>query len=149
MKKIISLIFILFLVGCSKEEYITCNIEVDNDLQNYTMTGTYKIYYDGSYVTRIEEQEMYVSSDQTMIDYFIESKNLDYYNLNDLYGGYTYTIKSSETSVSLSATIDVSLVNIKQMVNDQKIDEDYVISNRLTTSGIVKTYESKGAICDI
>ena len=41
------LVFIiaLFLVGCSKEEIVTCNIEVDNDLQNYTMKGIYNIYY--------------------------------------------------------------------------------------------------------
>ena len=43
----------------------------------------------------------------------------------------------------------MELVDIKKMVKDKKIDKDYVISNKLTTSGIVKIYESKGAICDI
>ena len=35
------------------------------------------------------------------------------------------------------------------MEQDKKIDKDYVVGNRLTTSGIVRVYESKGAICDI
>ena len=149
MKKIISFIFILFLVGCSKDNYITCNVQVDNDLQNYTMTGIYKIYYDGSYVTKIEEHEKFISPDESIITYLDESKNLEYYNLDDLYDGYTYKIDKDENSVNISTTIDMDLVDIKEMVKDQKIDKDYVISNRLTISGIVKIYEFKGAICNI
>lgn len=148
MKKIISLIFILFLVGCSND-YITCNIEVNNNIQDYNMTGVYKIHYKGNYVTKIEEQEKYVSPNETTLNYFDESKSLDYYNLNDLYGGYTYTISKSDESVNFSSIIDMSVVNIKEMVKDRRIDKDYVISNKLTTSGIVRIYESKGAICDI
>ena len=41
--KIIRLIFILFLVGCSND-YITCNIEVNNNIQDYNMIGEYKIH---------------------------------------------------------------------------------------------------------
>lgn len=149
ISKIFSLLFIILLVGCSKEEYITCNIEVDNDTQNYEMTGTYKIYYDNSYVTKIEKSEKYISSDKAMIDYFEEANNLDYYNLNDLYGGVIYTVKNNESNVEVDVTIDMNNVDIKQMVKNKELDKDYVISNKLTTSGIVKIYESKGAICDI
>ena len=148
MKKIISLIFILFLVGCSND-YITCNIEVNNNIQDYNMIGEYKIHYKGNYVTKIKEQEKYISSNKNTLNYFEESKKLDYYNLNDLYGGYTYTISNSDGSINFSSIIDMELVDIKKMVKDKKIDKDYVISNKLTTSGIVKIYESKGAICDI
>lgn len=149
MKKIIVLIFTLFLVGCSKEEMFTCNIEVENNLQNYTMKGIYTIHYKDNYVTRIEKKERYISSDEEIINYLKESKELEYYNLNDLYGGYIYDIKSSETGVAIISNIDLSLVDLKKMEQDKKIDKDYVVSNRLTKSGIVRFYESKGAICDI
>ena len=149
MKKIIILIFALFLVGCNKEEMITCNIEVDNDLQNYTMKGIYNIYYKDNFVTRIEKKEQYISRDKEIINYLNESKSLEYYNLNDLYGGYTYEIKSSKTSIAIISNIDLSLVNLKKMEQDKKIDKDYVLNNRLTKSGIVRVYEAKGAICDI
>lgn len=148
MKKIISLVFILFLVGCSKEDYITCNVEVDNNIQNYNMEGTYKIYYKDNYVTKIEKKENYISPDESVIDYFAEAKNLEYYNLNDLYGGYTYTIKRNKKSINLDADIDMSLVDVKEMVKDKYLDNDYVISNKLTLSGAKYFYKSKGAICD-
>lgn len=149
MKKIIVLIIALFLVGCTKEEMITCNIEVDNDLQNYTMKGIYNIYYKDNYVTKIEKKEQYISPNEDVITYLNDSKNLEYYNLNDLYGGYTYEIKNSETALAITSKINLSLVDLKKMEQDKKIDKDYVVGNRLTTSGIVRVYESKGAICDI
>ena len=139
----------MFLVGCSKNNYITCNIEVENKIENYNMNGIYKIYYKNNFVTNIEKQETYISPDQGVIEYFNEVKNLEYYNLNDLYNGFSYEIINEENSVGINVTIDLELVDIKQMLKDKKIDKDYVVSNKLTTSGIVKIYESKGAICDI
>ena len=149
MKKIIILIFALFLVGCSKEEMFTCNIEVDNNLQNYTMKGIYTVYYKDNYVTKIEKKEQYISPDEEILNYLKESKELEYYNLNDLYSGYTYDVKNNETSVAIISNIDLSLVDLKKMEQDKKIEKDYIIGNRLTKSGIVRVYESKGAICDI
>ena len=148
MKKIIGLILVFFLVGCSNK-YITCDIEIENNVQNYNMTGSYKIYYKDNYVTKIEKSEKYISNDEDVISFFEESKNLEYSNLNDLYKGYKYSIKSYETSVFVDVLIDMELVNLKQLVKDKQIDKDYVINGKLTTSGIVRFYESKGAICDI
>lgn len=149
VKKIIVIMFILFLVGCSKNEYITCNIDINNEQQNYIMRGSYKIYYKDNYVTKIEENEKYISNDEYMLEYFNESKNLDYYNLNDLYGGYTYNINKNENNIDLSVIIDIESVDIKNMIKDKKIDQDYIVGNRLTTTGAIKIYESKGAICGI
>lgn len=149
MKRIIGLIFILFLVGCSKQEIITCNIEVDNNLQNYTMKGIYTIYYKDNYVTKIKKKEQFISPNKETITYLNDSKNLEYYNLNDLYGGYTYTINHNETTVVITTNIDLSLVDLKRMEQDKKIEKDYVVGDKLTTSGIVRTYEARGAICDI
>lgn len=137
-----------FFAGCSNK-YISCDIEVENNVQNYNMTGSYKIYYKDNYVTKIEKSEKYISNDEDVISFFEESKNLEYSNLNDLYKGYKYSIKSYETSVFVDVLIDMELVNLKQLVKDKQIDKDYVINGKLTTSGIVRFYESKGAICDI
>lgn len=149
MKKVIVFIFLLFLVGCSKEEIIICNIEVENNLQDYTMKGIYQIYYRDNYVSRIEKEEQFISKNESVLKYLNESKNLEYYNLNDLYGGYKYTINYNETVVSIKTTIDLNLVDLEAMEKDKKIDNTYIVNNRLTTSGIVRIYESKGAICDI
>ena len=149
MKKVISLIFILFLLGCSKNEFATCNIEIDNYDENYYMKGTYKIFYDGNYVIKIEKEEDYISSNDTMIEYFYESKNLEYYNLNDLYGGVTYKVEKKDKSISLDATIDMNLTDVKEMVKGDYINKDYVISNKLTLTGAKYIYESRGAKCDI
>ena len=142
MKKIILTIFVLFLVGCSKNEYITCNIDINNKVENYNMNGVYKIYYKDNFVTSIEKKETYISSDETMINYFNEVNNLEYYNLNDLYGGVSYEISSDETSVNLDVNINLELLDIKKMVKDNKIDKDYVISNKLTNliQGTTDTY---------
>ena len=149
MKRIISIIFILFLVGCSNQKYIKCDIEINNQKEEYEIIGIYKIYYDDNFVTQIEKKEKNITNNEDMIDYFKESKNLEYYKLNDLYSGFDYTINSSYNYIDLSAVIILSEVNIKNMVKDGYIDKDYTISNKLTTSGIVKYYESKGAICNI
>ena len=148
MKKIISFIFVLFLVGCSKQEYFTCNIEVNNKIDNYTLTGNYKIYYNDNYVTKIEKQEEYESEDEYILSYFQESKDLEYYNLNDNYKGFEHKITKGENNVRIKVAIDMNLVEVEKMVKDKKIDKNYVISNKLTTSGIVKIYETKGAVCN-
>lgn len=149
MKKIILVILVLILTGCDKNDYITCKINVDNKVQNYNMDGTYKIYYNDNYVTKIDKLEKYISSDKSMIDYFYESKNLEYYNLKDLYNGVEYKINSNEKSVNIDVKINMNLVDIKNMVKNGYLDKNYVISNKLTKSGIIKIYESKGAVCDI
>jgi len=141
--------FILFFVGCSNKKYINCNIEINNKKEDYEIIGTYKIYYDNNFVTQIEKKEKYITNNEDMIDYFKESKNLEYYKLNDLYDGFDYIINSSGDYINLSVTINLSEVDIKNMVKDGYIDKNYTISNKLTTSGIVKYYESKGAICNI
>ena len=149
MKKLIVFIFVFFLVGCSNNKYITCNVEVNNKIENYNMEGIYKIYYKNNFVTKIEKEEVYISPSEDIIGYFNESKGLEYYNLNDKYNGFLYKINKEENKINLNVSIDLSLVDIKQMVKDKKINKDYVMSNRLCTSGIVDFYESKGAVCDI
>ena len=147
--KVFILISILFITGCGKDKYITCKSEITNKENNYTLSATYKIYYKDSYVTKIEKEEIYKSSSEDIIEYFNEFKNLEYDNLNDLYGGYTYIINSDKESLNISAVIDMNNVDVKAMIKNGYLNEDYAISNRLTTSGAKYFYKAKGATCDI
>jgi len=150
MKKIsivILLISILLLTGCSKEKYFLCKIDLYNKVQEYELNAEYKVYYDDSYVTRIEKKEIYKTNKKDTLNYFNEYKNLEYTNINNLYGGVTHNIKKEIDKIILDASIDFSLTNINKMVKDKYIDGDYVIDDKLTISGIKEIYKEKGAIC--
>ena len=149
MKRIFPLIMIILLTGCTKEKYFTCKIDLNNELMEYNLNATYKVYYKDSYVTRIEKNEIYKTENKETLNYFNEYKNLEYMNLNNLYGGTSYTVDLKENKVILDATINMNEVDIKKMIKDEYINEDYVIKNNLTVGGIKNIYREKGAICDI
>lgn len=144
----IGIVFLTF--GCSsKEKYDICTVDIKNSSENYTLTATYKIYHGRTFVTKIEKEESYKSDDKNTIDYLKKSNELNYSNLKDVYGGYDYKIKSDKTSLNINTTIILDNVDIKQMVKDNLIDSDYVVSNKLTISGAKYFYKEKGANCDI
>lgn len=145
---LICIISLVILTGCGKDKYYTCKINIDNEIQKYSLNGIYKIYYDGNYVTKIEKSEIYTSSEADVLNYFKTSKELYYNNLKDIYKGYEYKINLTDEELTLDINVDLSKLNIKDMVYDGYINEYYVISNALTTSGAREYYKSKGAICD-
>lgn len=149
MKKIFIIICILLLTGCNKEEYFTCTTNLYNETQQYKLKAFYKIYHENSFVTRIEKEEIYTSFNKNTLNYFNEYKNLEYSNLNNLYGGFTYNVDLKDDEVKLNVTIDMSLVDIKKMLKDDYIDSNYVVSNKLSTAGVKNIYKEKGAICGI
>ena len=143
----IFIFLVIMLCGCSKDEYITCDINVRNNVDDYELVGTYKIYYKDNYVTKIEKDEKYTSINQDEINLLYESKNLEYYSLNDKYGGYTYNIKKEDNEVNINTYIDLENINIKKMVKDNYIDSDYVSLKGLKLGGIKYFYRDRGAIC--
>lgn len=149
MKRIVLLLIVVLLTGCSKDEYFTCEIDLNNEQMEYHLNATYKVYYKNSYVTKIEKNEIYETYNEDTYNYFNEAKNLEYINLNNLYGGITHTISLEENKVILDATYDMSIVDIKKMLKNKYIDRYYVIGNNLTVGGIKNIYKEKGAICDI
>lgn len=149
-KKIILIIISMVLItGCSKTKSGTCTIDLTNTELNYTLNSVYKIYYNDKYVTKIEKEDTYKSGDFYILNYFNEYKSLEYDNLNDLYGGYKFDIIKGEDKIRINVTINMDKLNLTKMVKDGYIDKDYVISNRLTKSGIKEIYESRGASCGI
>ena len=151
---IVKRIFIFFslflLLGCTgKIEQRTCKIDIENDIEGYTLKGKYIIYYNKyEYVTKIEKEETYKSYDKEVLEYFNRSKEIDYKNISK-YGGYEYTVEKLDDKVHINVIIDLKQTDVKQMIIDKKIDRDYTNNNKITLYGIKDYYESKGAICDI
>lgn len=145
--KLLCLLIVFFLFGCSNQKYITCNINLNNELNNYKREGTYIVYYNDKYVSKVEKEDEYISNDKSVLDYFSESNRLSYEDLNNKYGGIDYTIDNKENEVVIKANIDFSKADVKKMSKDGFIDKDYVVSNKLTLSGIKYIYESKGFKC--
>jgi hypothetical protein len=115
----------------------------------YHLSATYKVYYKNSYVTKVEKNEIYETDNEDTYNYFNEAKDLEYQNLNNLYGGIIHNISLKENKVILDAIIDMSIADIKKMIKNKYIDIDYVIGNNLTVGGIKNIYKEKGIICDI
>lgn len=147
--KVIIVLFVIFITGCSKEKYITCNIDLINTEQNYSLKSIYIIYYKDNYVTKIEKEDIYESKNKEVLEYFSEYKKLEYTNFNDLYGGYNFNIDVIDNKVTVKTNIDFTIVDINKMVLNGDLYKDYVISNKLTTSGAKEYYEAKGAECNI
>lgn len=148
LKIMFLLVVFICMSGCGNEKYFVCTIDLDNSKENYSLNATYKVYYDGNYVTKIEKNDYYSSNDLTVLDYFKEYKTLEYDNLNSLYGGFDYSVDLKENDLIFNTTINLEEVDIKKMLSNGDINSDYVVSNKLTTSGIKYLYKAKGAICE-
>lgn len=148
LKIMFLLVVFICMSGCGNEKYFVCTIDVDNSNENYSLNATYKVYYDGNYVTKIEKNDYYSSNDLNVLDYFKEYKTLEYDNLNSIYGGFDYSVDLNENDLIFNTTINLEDVDIKKMLSNGDINSDYVVSNKLTTSGIKYLYKAKGAICE-
>lgn len=148
IKLFISLLIIILLTGCS-DKYFACKVNLDNKEDNYKLNSVYKIYYKNDYVINIEKEDKYISTNNDILDYYYEYKNIEYKHFKDLYGGYEYNLDYNNDILKINVNINMNEVNLKQMVLDNILDKNYVISNKLTKTGIKRYYESKGAICDI
>lgn len=142
--KLLSFLLIILLTGCGKDKYITCRIDLKNNVDNYEQKSVYKIYYKDSYVTKIDKEDIYLSNSKEKIDYLNEINLLV---LNNYKSGYTFNIDKTDNKLKITTIIDISKIDLKQLVLDKKISSDYIISNKLLKNGLIKLYESKGAHC--
>lgn len=135
------------MVGCTSEHKSICTIDIQNNEEGYSLTGNYTIYYKENYVTKIVKDELYESSNEEMIDYFSRTKDLEYYNFKDLYGGLEYSITTKSETVKVNAIFDMKKVDMLKIISDEYINTDYIVSNKLTISGVKYLYTEKGAVC--
>ena len=132
MKKIILLLVLIILTGCS-DKYITCSSNTSNEDMKYDYSASYKVYYKGKYVTKIIKEEKY--------------KTLEYKHLSDVYGGYDYKIDLKRDEIKVKATINAKELDVEKMIKNDMIDKYYTSKNRIYLSGLKKHYESKNIIC--
>lgn len=146
MRKIILCFILLFMLSGCKEDYKICKVNLKNNIENYTLESEYKIYYKNSFVTKIEKEEVYKSTSKEKIKYLEEINKLV---LNNYNSGYTYDIKKEDNKLIINTNIDTNTIDINQLIDSGQFDQNYIVSNKITLSGLVKYYESKGAACDI
>ncbi len=149
MKKYIFLmLIIIFITGCGREKSFICTSNIKNDSLNYELNAKYQVFYKGSYVTKINKVEKYISKEKDILKYFENSKVLEYDNSNDIYGGFNYEVKKGREYVEIKTTVDMKTSDIEKMAKNGYIDKDFVVSNKFLTTGAKYLYESMGAICE-
>jgi len=132
---LIGFISIILLTGCTKEEYFTCKIELNNEVQEYKLDAEYKVYYKNSYVTKVEKKEIYISDNRDTLDYFYEYKNLEYTNINNLYGGVTHNVIKDSNQVILKSVFEILKSEILDLTKDI-ISSLVSILSKLTVSSL-------------
>ena len=142
--RILSLCLIVFLTGCGKNKYITCKIDIENNVDNYHQESVYKIYYNDDFAIKVDKEDIYTSSSKETIKYLNEINTLI---LNNYKSGYTFKINKKDNKLKINTLVDISKIDLKQLILDKKISSDYVVSNKLLKNGLIKLYESKGAHC--
>lgn len=149
MKKYIFIALMLaFVTGCGREKNFTCISSIKNDSLNYELEAKYKIFYKGSYVTKINKTEKYISKEKDILKYFENSKVLEYDNSNDIYGGFNYEVKKGNDYIEIKTIIDMKIADIDKMAKNGYIDKDFVVSDKFTINGAHYFYESIGAVCN-
>lgn len=146
MKKILLLLVLIILTGCS-DKYITCSSNTSNEDMKYSYNANYKVYYKGKYVTKIIKEEIYTTELTSTYNYFKNYKKLEYKHLSDVYGGYDYKIDLNRGEIKIKATIDVKELDVEKMIKNDMIDKYYTSKNRIYLSGLKKHYEEKNIIC--
>ena len=141
-------VFMLLVVGCSKGNTITCTLETEDSTNGYKLNAVYKINYTNGVANYVESEETINSSNAAILSNFESVLKSTYETSNSTYGGYTYDIKRTDSSVTAKVKVDYSVVNIKQLIEDQPSLQSYVKDGKLTVDGIKSLYTALGAKCN-
>jgi len=156
MKKLYLLLLLTSLIffGCTggkkEKELLTkkCTLVSDQSASGYVNTTSYEINYENEIVNTVKQTETIDSSDKNILNFFKEQLEIQYKNANDLYSGYSYTIKEEDNKLIFVIDIDYKKVNMTKFVEDNPGMKSYVNSdNKVTLDGIIKMYENIGAEC--
>ena len=154
MKKTIKYLVVLglfvLLCGCdmfSGEKSFVCTSS--SKQTDYTLTSTYKVFYKGDAVSKVETVESVESSDESKLKTVETSVAELYKNNNEKYGGYDYKVVNKNGKLTATVVIDYSKMNLDKYVEDNPAMKSYVNDkNQITKEGIIKLYKALGAACD-
>ncbi len=142
---------LIFTSGCGKEEekLMTCTLKSNDVTQDLSVTSTYKVYYQGDVVNKVESKEEVASSNEETLKTIADTTENTYETLNKAYGGYTFEVKRDSGKITSEATIDYGKMDLKQLLKDQPTMKNYMNSDsKLTKKGAQSMYEELGATCE-
>lgn len=155
MKKFVAIFFITVVVfgltgcGSKSEKVLTCKLKQTVTGSDYTLDSTYKAYYVGKVVNRVESTEVVNTDNQEVLDYMDEYLDSYYKELNSSYGGYETNITKNSDSLVANTVIDYNKMDLKKYADDNTAISVYLNSdNKLTIDGVKSIYEAMGASCE-
>lgn len=149
MKKYVILILVFLLCGCGKKEVNdSCKLDLNNEFENYSVSSNYDIKSKETFVTQVVKVETYKSKDMNVINYLSEAKEIEYKAFNDLYGGVTAEITKDRYEFTITTIIDFNKVDVKKLIDNNYINEDYTVNNKVSVGGIKEFYSERGAVCN-
>jgi hypothetical protein len=147
MRKIIIIVLMILITGCGTKKMI-CELNVDNTNQNYKLIGKYEIRYQNNLVKNVTTTETYISDNSQVIEYFDKYLTKTYKDFNKNYGNISYHKINKQNQISYKVVIDYSKIDSKKLVKNGVIDKSNIRNKNITISGLVDTYEAKGAKCN-
>ena len=137
----------ILITGCGTKKMI-CELNVDNNNQNYKLIGKYEIRYQNNLVKNVSTTETYISDNSQVIEYFDKYLTKTYKDFNKNYGNISYHKINKQNQISYKVVIDYSKIDSKKLVKNGVIDKSNIRNKNITISGLVDTYEAKGAKCN-
>lgn len=141
-------ILMFCVVGCSKGNTITCTLESEDSASGYKISAVYKINHKDDLVEYVESEEVVTSSNATVLSSFESILKSTYESANSTYGGYTYDVKKTDSTVTAKVKVDYNTMNLKQYVEDQQVLQNYLKDGKLTVDGVKSVYTALGAKCN-
>ena len=135
---------LLFAVGCSREQTLSCTLHTNDVINGYELNSTYEVKATGGAAKVTKTTEEVTSDSEEILDYFETTLNTSYESADKAYGGYTYSINRNGNKITATVTIDYDKMNIGQFINDQPSMKSYK-----TIEGLKSIYESMGATCEL
>ena len=143
--------FLYFYNLLNSKELSTIKCSININAINYQIESSYEISYRGRIVEKTINTSKVISSNSKTLkeqkQAFI-NMNTYYENMNKLYGGYSYEVKSTNNTVSNIITIDYTKVDLEKLIkNDSNFKKLVNSNNQMLISKVQKTYEIMGANC--
>ena len=140
------MMLVLTACGSSNEEVLTCTLK--QDVGNYELESTYKAYHVNGIVNRVETIEVVSSDDSSILSAFETTLNASYKTMNNLYGGYKYSVTINGNKLTAKADIDYTELDLDKLIKaDSSMKSIVNNDNKITLDGVRTLYEQLGAKC--
>lgn len=150
VKLLLISLFVVLVAGCGnkKEVVKTCTLTSNQVSQGYKLESTYEIHAKGNLVESVVSKEVVTSDNKQVIDYFKSYLEKTYKTADETYGGYKYSVDTTDNSVTSNVTIDYNKMDLNKFVEDNSSMKSYVgKNNKIKLEGVTSIYEKLGATC--